>query len=188
MSWLNSLNFKCPLFDNCPENFIIYNVHCWKLHHFISCVQFNIHTETSTGIKSCITPHNTCGFQSSSPAILTFAEQIWPSFPGNSSSTFPSFQNVLFFRSDFSITVTYWDCALLVLHLSLARSRRLKRYSCCLLFVNSWGSCWWYLALFVKVWLTLTTLKCWLLCAIVIRLPVIRWNGVSGMEVDSSSS
>jgi len=152
---------------------------------------YSVHSETSTGIKSCITLCNTCGFRSSLPATLTFVDWIWPSLPGNSSSTYASFQNALFVRSDFTITVSPTEIALSLfcfLHLSLACSCRLKRYSCCHLFVKWCSNHWWCLALFVKAWLTLTALKCWLLGALVIHLPVIRWDGVSGMEMDSPSS
>ena len=145
----------------------------------------------STGIKSCITLHNTCGFWSSLPATVTFAYAIWPSLPGNSSSTFANFQNVLFFRSDFTITMSPTEIGLSLfcfLHFSLARSCRLKRYSCCHLFVNWCSNRWWCFALFVKVWFTLATQKCWFLGALVMCLPLSRWDGISGVEMDSSSS
>ena len=120
--WLNSINLECPLFNKCQKSFVVYKVHCLKRHNFefISCtVQFNVHSETSTGIKSCITLRNTCGFRSPLPATLTFAERIWPSLPGNSSWTFASFQKCSFRQIRLhDHNVTYWDWALLVLLLT----------------------------------------------------------------------
>ena len=86
------------------------------------------------------------------------SDHLYP--PGISSSTLASVQNFSFRQIRLhNHYVTYWDLFRLslfcFLHLSLARSRRLKKYLCCHLLVNWCSNHWWCLALSVKAWLTL---------------------------------
>ena len=122
---------------------------------------------------------------------LTIAALIPPSWPGRSSSTFSSFQNALEVESFLRMTILMWPTrtreGLPFADFVVVLSRKFSQYLCLHCLANCSKSCLWCCCLLVEVMCVLIISKCSLSETKLILRKLIKWDGVSECEIDSSS-
>lgn len=121
---------------------------------------------------------------------LTIAALTFPSLPGINCSTLPSFQNALEVESFLRMTMspTVIAVRLPLTDLAVEFSRKLNKYSRFHCFENCCSSCLWCRYLLVRVLWVLMISKYSSFGIALILWPLIKWEGVRGCEIDSSSS